>query len=78
MRGENPDIAAPIPAFAEIRYIPGGGDLRMWSLIRDFFGFLKSRKKWWLWPIVAVFILLAALVVATESALIAPFIYALF
>lgn len=50
----------------------------MWSLVKDFSGFLASRKKWWLWPIVIGLILLTGLVLFTESAVVAPFIYALF
>lgn len=50
----------------------------MWTLIRDFTGFLTTRKKWWLLPIVVGLVLLAGLIVFTESAIVAPFIYALF
>ncbi len=40
--------------------------------------FLKTRKKWWLTPIVVMLILLGALIVLSESSAVAPFIYALF
>jgi hypothetical protein len=53
----------------------GGAHLQ---LIKDIWGFLKTRKKWWLLPIVFVLILMAGLLILTESAVIAPFIYALF
>lgn len=50
----------------------------MWDLIRDFSGFLAARKRWWLMPIVFGLVLLAGLILFTESAIVAPFIYALF
>ena len=48
------------------------------SIIGEFWEFLKYRKKYWLLPIVLVLVLLSALIVFTESSVIAPFIYALF
>jgi hypothetical protein len=48
------------------------------SIVREFFEFLRARKKWWLTPIVIVLILLGALIVFTEGSALAPFIYALF
>ena len=47
-------------------------------IAREFFEFLRFRKKWWLTPIVIVLILLGALIVFTEGSALAPFIYALF
>ena len=41
-------------------------------------GFLRTRKKWWLTPIVVTLILLGMLIVLSESSAVAPFIYALF
>lgn len=48
------------------------------ELLKDIWGFMRERKKWWLLPIIGMLILMAGLLVLTESALIAPFIYALF
>ncbi len=48
------------------------------QVIKDFWGFLKQRKKWWLAPIIIVFLLLGILIVFTESSALAPFIYTLF
>jgi len=48
------------------------------SIIKEFFLFLKVRKKWWLGPIVIMLILLSLLIVFTEGSAIAPFIYTLF
>ena len=48
------------------------------SLISEFWEFLKVRKRFWLLPIVLILLLFSALIVFTESSVIAPFIYALF
>jgi len=48
------------------------------SIITEFWEFLKLRKRYWLLPIVLVLFLLGALIVFTESSVVAPFIYALF
>lgn len=48
------------------------------NLIIEFCEFLKFRKRYWLLPIVLVLVLLSAIIVFTESSVIAPFIYALF
>ncbi|MBI4847191.1 MAG: hypothetical protein HY808_01250 [Nitrospirae bacterium] len=48
------------------------------SIIKEFWGFLKERKKWWLGPIVIFLLLLGALIIFTEGSALAPFIYALF
>ena len=49
-----------------------------YSILKEFWDFLKVRKKWWLTPIVLVLILLGALIVLTQSSPVAPFIYTLF
>lgn len=48
------------------------------SKISLIWGFLRTRKKWWLTPIVLTLILLGVLIVLSESSAVAPFIYALF
>jgi len=48
------------------------------GIIKEFWDFIKVRKKWWLAPIVIILILLGALIVLTEGSAIAPFIYTLF
>ena len=47
-------------------------------IVKEFWEFLKVRKKWWLMPIVIFLVLLGALIVLTEGSAIAPFIYTLF
>ena len=46
--------------------------------LRDFWGFLKIRKKWWLAPLILTLLLLSLLIVAAEGSAVAPFIYTLF
>jgi hypothetical protein len=48
------------------------------SIIKEFWVFLRYRKKLWLAPIVLFLIFLGALIVITEGSALAPFIYALF
>jgi hypothetical protein len=48
------------------------------TFLRDFWGFLRVRKKFWLLPIFLVLILLVGLAVAAEGSPAAPFIYTLF
>lgn len=50
----------------------------MLDLLLDLWGFLKVRKKFWLLPIIMIMILLAALIVIAQNAVIAPFIYTIF
>ena len=47
------------------------------GLVREFFGFLRYSKKWWLTPIIIVLLLLGVLVVVSGS-IAAPFLYTLF
>jgi hypothetical protein len=47
-------------------------------VVSDFFQFLREEKKYWLVPIVMVFILLGLLIVFSQSSAVAPFIYTLF
>ena len=49
-----------------------------YSIIKEFWEFMKVRKKWWLLPIVIFLLLLGALIVFTEGSALAPFIYTLF
>jgi len=48
------------------------------STISELWEFLRTRKRYWLTPIVLVLILLSALIIFTEGSSVAPFIYALF
>ncbi|MZH03083.1 MAG: hypothetical protein F3745_06740 [Nitrospinae bacterium] len=48
------------------------------TLLKEFWDFLKTRKKWWLGPIVFIMLLMSLLIVLTEGSAVAPFIYTLF
>ncbi len=52
--------------------------MNKFSILKEFWGFLRVRKKWWMAPIVIVLMLLGFLIVMTESSAVAPFIYTLF
>ncbi|MCP5523078.1 MAG: hypothetical protein H7A46_16200 [Verrucomicrobiales bacterium] len=39
----------------------------MWSLFKEFAEFLRREKKWWLWPLAVVLLLLGALLVFASS-----------
>ena len=48
------------------------------DFLKDLWGFLKVRKKFWLLPLIIVLLLFGALVVLTSGTAVAPFIYTLF
>jgi hypothetical protein len=50
----------------------------MISLFREFWAFLKVRKKWWLLPIIVVMVLVGGLLVFAQGSALAPFIYTIF
>ena len=50
----------------------------MLDLLRDLWGFMNVRKKFWLAPIIIVMVLLGGLIVLTQGSVVAPFIYTLF
>ena len=50
----------------------------MLDLIKDLWGFMKTRKKYWLLPIILTLLLFGVLIVLTSGSAISPFIYTLF
>ncbi len=48
------------------------------SFVREFWAFLRARKKFWLVPILVVIAMLGGLVVFSEGTAVAPFIYTIF
>lgn len=48
------------------------------SILSEFWDFLKTRKKWWLAPIIFIMLLVSLLIILTEGSVVAPFIYTLF
>lgn len=54
-----------------------GDDQREMSLLAEFWEFVRENKKWWLIPILSVFLMLGVLIFLSGTAA-APFIYTLF
>ena len=48
------------------------------SLLAELWDFMKTRKKFWLLPIVVVMLLLGALLIFAQGSAVAPFIYTIF
>jgi Family of unknown function (DUF5989) len=48
------------------------------EFFKELFLFLKTRKKFWLLPLICILLILAVLIVITGSSALAPVIYALF
>ena len=48
------------------------------EFVRDLFGFIFARKKFWLLPVLFIIALFGGLIVLTQGSAIAPFIYTLF
>ena len=48
------------------------------ALAKEFWMFLRVRKKWWLLPIVVVMVLVGGLLVFAQGSALAPFIYTIF
>ncbi|MCF8369831.1 MAG: DUF5989 family protein [Bacteroidales bacterium] len=48
------------------------------EFLKDLWGFLKVRKKFWLLPLILILLLFGVLIVFTSGTAIAPFIYTLF
>jgi hypothetical protein len=50
----------------------------MLPFLKEFWVFLRSRKKYWLLPILVMMLLFGVLLVLAQSTAVAPFIYTLF
>ena len=48
------------------------------SFAREFWAFLRVRKKFWLLPIIVMVLVFGALLALAQSSAIAPFIYSFF
>ena len=48
------------------------------DFIKEFWEFLKVRKKYWLLPIIIVLVIFGGLIVLSQGSAVAPFIYTLF
>ena len=50
----------------------------MISFLKEFWEFLKVRKKYWLLPILFVLVLFGVLIILSQGSAVAPFIYSIF
>ncbi|MFY8159730.1 MAG: DUF5989 family protein [Candidatus Kapaibacteriota bacterium] len=50
----------------------------MFEMLKDMFGFISDRKKYWLAPVIIILLLLGVLIVVGGGSALAPFIYSLF
>ena len=48
------------------------------ELIKDLWDFLKTRKKYWLAPLIITIVLMGSLIIFSQGSVIAPFIYSIF
>jgi hypothetical protein len=48
------------------------------SFLREFWAFLRVRKKYWLLQVFIVMVLFGGLILLTKGSAVAPFIYTLF
>ena len=48
------------------------------DFLKEFWEFLKVRKKYWLLPILLVLVLFGGLIVLSQGSAIAPFVYTIF
>jgi hypothetical protein len=50
----------------------------MIDFIKEFWTFIKERKKWWLAPVLILLVLIGILLVLGGGSALAPFVYSLF
>ena len=50
----------------------------MLSFLKEFWSFLRVRKKFWLLPVLLMMLVFGVLIVLTQGSAVAPFIYTLF
>ena len=48
------------------------------SFFRELWAYIRTRKKYWLLPILIVFVLFGGLIVLSQGSAVAPFIYTMF
>ena len=48
------------------------------DFLKEFWEFIKVRKKYWLLPILLVLVLFGGLIVLSQGSAVAPFIYTIF
>lgn len=50
----------------------------MLSLFGELFAYMGARKKWWLFPVIFMLVVVGGLLVLAQGSAIAPFIYTVF
>ena len=48
------------------------------SFLSEFWAFLRTRKKYWLVPIMVMMLIFGGLIVLSQGSAVAPFIYTIF
>tara|TARA_B100001173_G_C15851319_1_gene488886 strand:+ start:69 stop:218 length:150 start_codon:yes stop_codon:yes gene_type:complete len=48
------------------------------NFLKEFWEFLKVRKKYWLLPIIIILALFGGLIILSQGSAVAPFIYTIF
>lgn len=48
------------------------------EFLKEFWDFLRTRKKYWLIPLSVILLLFSLLIVLTQGSALAPFIYSIF
>ena len=48
------------------------------DFLKEFWEFIKVRKKYWLLPIIIVLVIFGGLIILSQGSAIAPFIYTIF
>ncbi|MFT5169537.1 MAG: hypothetical protein ACI9F2_000883 [Lysobacterales bacterium] len=48
------------------------------SIVKEFWEFIKVRKKFWLAPIIFFLLILSMFIIFAQSSAVAPFVYTLF
>ncbi|MBW3051938.1 DUF5989 family protein [Prochlorococcus marinus] len=48
------------------------------ELIKDIWDFLKTRKKYWLAPLIITIVLMGSVLIFSQGSVVAPFIYSIF
>jgi hypothetical protein len=52
--------------------------MHRFAVIGEVWRFLRAKRKWWLFPIILMMLILGGLVVFAQTSALAPFIYTLF
>jgi len=48
------------------------------DFLKEFWEFIKVRKKYWLLPIILILVIFGGLIVLSQGSAVAPFIYTIF